>query len=519
MEPDKFWAVGLDVGTGGVRALALDLTGRGVAAGRAEFPAESKRSQGVLAEQDPQAWTAAAQAALRSMTAALPAGGRIVGIAVDATSGTFLLAAAQNCPLTPGIMYNDLRAAACAPRAAETLRSVLRPYGIEIAPAFALPKILHLAVTQPEVFGRCRRVVHQTDWIVGMLCGRYDVTDVSTALKTGADPGTLAWPEAIERELGISRDLLPQVVLPGTPIGQLTAAAAEATGLPVDTPVVAGCTDGTAGCLASGAAAVGDLNVTLGTTLVFKAVAAEPLVDPAGAVYNHRHPAGGFLPGAASSTGGAWVADHFPKTDLDQLGRQAAPLLPTRRLVYPLTQTGERFPFASAAARGFGLDQIASPAERFAAGMEGTAMVERLGVERFESLGLPVGRGLVHFSASGRVSTEKTGTENMDLSPFPAGERLPAGSTIYATGGAAAGEVWLRIRASVLRRIYAVPEQPECAVGAAVLAAAAYLGDVARAAQLLVRIGRRVEPDLQLAAAYDEEYPRFKAELHRRGYV
>ena len=39
-------------------------------------------------------------------------------------------------------------------------------------------------------------------------------------------------------------------------------------------------------------------------------VAAEPLVDPAGAIYNHRHPAGGFLPGAASSTGAAWVADQ-----------------------------------------------------------------------------------------------------------------------------------------------------------------------------------------------------------------
>ena len=82
-------------------------------------------------------------------------------------------------------------------------------------------------------------------------------------------------------------------------------------------------------------------------------------------------------------------------------------------------------------------------------------MVERLGIERFEALGLGVG------------------------------------PTIYATGGAAAGETWLRIRAAVMRRTYAVPRQPECAVGAAVLAAAAYLGDFARAAQGLVRIGRR----------------------------
>ncbi len=316
-----------------------------------------------------------------------------------------------------------------------------------------------------------------------MLCGRYDVTDISTALKTGAHPETLAWPEPIFRDLGLPRGIFPQVVLPGTPVGEVTPAAAAMTGLPAGTPVVAGCTDGTAGCLASGAAAVGDLNVTLGTTLVFKAVAAEPLIDPAGAVYNHRHPAGGFLPGAASSTGGARIPEHFAAADLGQLGSQAAALLPTRRLVYPLTTTGERFPFAMPTAEGFGLREIASPAERFAAGMEGTAQIERLGIERLESLGLRVG------------------------------------PIIFATGGGAASDVWLRVRASAARRTYAVPEQPECAVGAAVLAAAAFLGDFARAAQSLVRIGRQVEPDVQLAAAYDEEFIKFKAELHRRGYT
>jgi sugar (pentulose or hexulose) kinase len=96
---------------------------------------------------------------------------------------------------------------------------------------------------------------------------------------------------------------------------------------------------------------------------------------------------------------------------------------------------------------------------------------------------------------------------------------LPVGPTIFATGGAVAGETWLRIRASIMRRIYAVPEQPECAVGAAVLAAAAFLGDFASAAQRLVRIARRVEPDPKLAATYDEQYASFKEEIQRRGYL
>ena len=343
---------------------------------------------------------------------------------------------------------------------------------------------MHLAETQPRVFARCRRIVHQTDWIVGMLCGHMDVTDISTALKTGADIGRLSWPAAIERELNIPLGLLPRLVLPGVPIGEVTADAAATTGLPVGTPVISGCTDGTAGCLASGASCHGDLNVTLGTTLVFKAVADRPVVDPAGVIYNHRHPAGGYLPGAACSTGGEWIDSQLPaEAELETLGREAAGWLPTRHCVYPLVRQGERFPFDCPWAKGFGLDEITEPAERLAAGMEGVAYLERLGVERFCSLGFPIGQ------------------------------------QVYATGGAVASETWLRIRAAVNRRIYAVPEHPECAMGAAILAAAAQLGNCQQAIKKLVRVARQVEPAAQLGRAYDEGFERFSAELQRRGYL
>ncbi len=475
-------AVGLDLGTGGARAVAMDLDGHIAAAGRADLPPDATKATGPCVEQDPRAWTHAARAALRQVTAALTAGDRVVGISVDATSGTFLLADEHAEPLTPGLMYNDLRAAEQAARAAAAVDPVLRPYGVSIGAAFALPKILHLAETQPQRFARCRRVIHQTDWAVGMLCGRYDVTDVSTALKTGADPGTLAWPETIETQLGIARSLLPRIVLPGAVVGEVTSEAAATTGLPAGTPVVAGCTDGTAGFLASGAGATGDLNVTLGSTLVFKAVADKPLIDPTGAIYNHRHPAGGYLPGAASSTGGEWVSVHAKGLDLNALGREAAALLPTERIAYPLVKRGERFPFTCGEAVGFGLEEIELPAERFAAGMEGVACLERLSIERFAALGLAVS------------------------------------DTVYATGGGTFGDTWLRIRASMNRRCYAVPEQPECAVGAAILAAAAHLGDVEQAIRSMVRIARRIEPDPQLTGAYDGTFGRFGDELRRRGY-
>ena len=475
-------AIGLDLGTGGARALAMGLDGELIALTRADFPPEATEINGPRVEQDPLAWTAAAQTALRALVDRLPSGCAIVGASADATSGTFVLLDERDRPLTRGIMYNDLRAAGEAAEADAAVADPLARYGIRMAASFALPKLLHCARREPALFARCRRIVHQTDWGLALLCGRYDVTDISTALKTGADPVAVGWPAAISERLGIARTLLPEIVLPGTIVGAVTAAAAAATGLSAGTPVVAGCTDGVAGCLASGAKDAGSLNVTLGTTLIFKAITTQPLIDPTGGVYNHRHPVGGFMPGAASSTGGDWIPQHFPHADLEQLGGDAARLLPTGRIAYPLVKTGERFPFACATARGFGLDAIGTPAERFAAGLEGVAFLERLGIERLEELGMTVR------------------------------------DTIYATGGATAGETWLRIRAAVSRRTFAVPQSAECAVGAAVLAATPHLGGCAAAIAAMVRIGQRVEPDPQLAAAYDDQYARFRTALQERGY-
>jgi len=483
MADERLVAVGLDVGTGGARAAAMDFSGNLVAEGQADLPPEATKVDGPRVEQDPDSWTAVAQSALRQLTGSLPKECRIVGIAVDATSGTFLLADEGHRPLTNGLMYNDLRAANETPFVAESVNEDLAPYGIKFAPAFALAKIVHLARHEPQLFRRCRHIVHQTDWIVGMLCGRFDVTDVSTALKTGCDPGNLIWPAAMEQRLGIPSELLPEIVHPGTQIGAISPGAADATGLPLGTPVVAGCTDGTAGFLASGASRSGDLNVTLGTTLVFKAVAEQPLIDPDGAVYNHRHPAGGYLPGAASSTGADWVSNCFPDADLVELGRNASELLPTCRAAYPLVKTGERFPFACETATGFGLDEIDEPVTRFAAGMEGVALLERLGIQRFERLGLKIG---------------------------------PA---VYATGGGTASQTWLKIRASSNRRTYSVPMRPECAVGAAVLAAMPHFGSCEDASRAIVRAGHRVDPDERLAGAYDEQFERFCAALSERGYV
>jgi sugar (pentulose or hexulose) kinase len=474
-------AIGLDVGTGGARALAMNFHGDILAEGRSNFDPHDSFSEHKRVEQSPAGWRRAARDALRQVTGELPDFTTIEGVAVDATSGTFLLVDSQQQPLTGGIMYNDQRAQDVSQQVAQTIDPILAPFGIHIAPAFALPKILHILKHNPALLSKTSQVVHQTDWVVGMLTGQLSTTDISTALKTGANPASLDWPVEIE-ELGLPLDRLPQVVLPGTRIGEVTTSAAAETGIPAGTAVIAGCTDGTAGCLASGARATGDLNVTLGTTLVFKAIAEEPLIDPAGALYNHRHPAGGFLPGAASSTGAEWIDAWFQRDELNRLSASANRQLPTRRIAYPLMKTGERFPFADSDAIGFGLESIDEASLRLAAGMEAVAMLERMAIERFEQLGLPIG------------------------------------PVVYATGGGVVNETWLRIRAAVNRRTYSVPAHTDCAIGAAILAATPALGSCRTAITQMVTIDREIDPEEKLAVAYDAMYEQFRDSLRQRGW-
>ena len=126
------------------------------------------------------------------------------------------------------------------------------------------------------------RILHQADWIAGRLSGRFDVSDENNALKTGYDPvGARAGPTGSAAP-GRGRELLPDVVAPGSPIGHAHRRGRR----PVrpaarDVVVVAGTTDGCASFLATGAAAPGEGVTALGSSLTIKLLSDTPIFAPA----------------------------------------------------------------------------------------------------------------------------------------------------------------------------------------------------------------------------------------------
>lgn len=467
---------GIDVGTQGVRAVVVEADGTVVGSGAVALPVAERRD-GVRHEQRPDAWW---QALCAATSAAVSGNEPVEAIALDATSGTVLVEESDGQPVGPALMYDDGRAAREATEAARIGASLWASLGYRMQPAWALPKVLWLQ--RHGAVGTGHRVVHQSDHLVRRLVGHPVDTDTSNALKTGADLRTVTWPSEIFDQLALPTESLPSLVLPGTPLGSVSPDASAATGLPIGAVVRAGMTDGCASQIAAGALGTGKWSTALGTTLVVKGSTPELLHDPTGAVYCHRHPDGGWLPGGASSSGAGIIADRLPNADLDALTREAASRPPSSNLTYSLRGTGERFPFVAPEAHAFERQAPRDDAERFAQICQSVSFVERLAYEQLSLLGAPI---------SGPISL---------------------------TGGATRNDWWNQLRTDILGLPTTLPRSSEAAFGMAILAAA-QTGRLTATAHRMVHPGRSYQPDADRHEQFEPIYRSFVEELHRRGWL
>ncbi|WPL19318.1 Xylulose kinase [Thiorhodovibrio winogradskyi] len=416
--------IGLDVGTSGCRALAVDDAGGVLAEAQAELPPSVRVGAG-CAEQHPQDWWRAVQQVLSALMRQC-GGLHPRALCLDATSATVLLCDPQGQPLGPALMYDDSRA--------RTQAADIEPIAPPDSPArgasSSLAKLLWLrARHQPSA---PTLALHQADWLSGCLSGCFGISDWNNSLKMGFDPLTQRWPDWLD-ELGLAPVCLPEVFAPGTDLGPVAPEVAAATGLPADLRILAGTTDSTAAVLATGALQSGDAVTSLGSTLVLKMVAAAPVTAPEFGVYSHRLGADWLL-GGASNSGGAVLRQFFEPKVLKALSARIDPTRDSGLDYYPLPGIGERFPINDP--RLVPRMQPRPAADvRFLHGLlEGIARIEQTGYQRLRQLGAPAPR---------RVLT---------------------------IGGGARNVVWTQIRERLLGVPVEVAAQQQAAYGAARLA-------------------------------------------------
>jgi len=368
-------AIGIDIGTSGVRAVAVDDAGLPLASASVAFAsAEEARS--------PAAWWRGTQSCV-AVLGRRYALDTVEGLAVDGTSGTLVALDAENRPLGDASLYNDicdddavLAAIASVAPAASPARGATTPVGRAI-----------LLSRRRGV----RRIVHQADWIAMTLgCGNA-VSDENNALKTGYDLETESWPGWIEAA-GLDRCFLPEVVRAGTMVGPI-GTTARGFGLPEAAKIHAGTTDGCASFLATGAGRIGDAVTALGSTLVLKIASDRPINAPEYGIYSHR--VGDiWLAGGASNTGGAVIRALIGDERLEELTQKLDPDRPTGLDYYPLLKTGERFPINDPCYPPRLAPRPADDTLFFQAILEGIAEIEHLGYLTLARLGGPALRSL-----------------------------------------------------------------------------------------------------------------------------
>jgi sugar (pentulose or hexulose) kinase len=369
-------ALGIDVGTSGVRAAAVDADGCRAAFAAATMPAPFAENGTVT--QHPAVWWKATRRVLQKLARQIDLQ-RIGAIAVDGTSGTVLGVDANGQPVAPAQMYNSR-----APE--EIVRSITAVAPPESA-AHGATSALARAVAMQTQPGSIR-LVQQADWISGQFSRRFDVTDENNALKLGYDPIARRWPDWLV-EVGLQPDRLISVVPAGTTISTIARCRASALGLAADVAIVAGTTDACAAFLAAGAERFGDAVTSLGTTLVLKLLSDRPIFAPNLGVYSHRID-NVWLVGGASNSGGAAIAKHFCLDRIRELSKQMTPNVPTGLDYYPLAGRGERFPHNNPDMEARLEPRPESDNLFLQALMEGVTNIEKLGYHCLAELGGPL---------------------------------------------------------------------------------------------------------------------------------
>lgn len=283
--------LGIDIGTGGTRALLLNEAGK-IVASCTEAHSEMRMEKPLWAEQDPDDWWRAAQIAIRGVLAQANIGGDSVkGIGFSGQMHGLVMLDADGKVIRPSLIWCDQRSQAQvdAIHARVGRNRVVQFTANPAITGFTLPKLLWVRDNDPASYDRLRTVLLPKDYVRFKLCGELG-QDVSDASGTGVfDVVNRQWSRPMMEELGLTPGWFPPVYESAQVCGRITKEAAEATGLTVGTPMVAGAGDQAASAVGNGIVETGIASCTLGTSGVVFAHLDAPAYDPDGRVHTFCH--------------------------------------------------------------------------------------------------------------------------------------------------------------------------------------------------------------------------------------
>lgn len=486
--------LGIDIGTGGTRALLVDESGHVLAGSTA--PHEDIRMERPLwAEQRPGNWWEAAQLAIRGALAqAGISGNEIKGVGLSGQMHGLVILDRDHRVIRPALIWCDQRSQPQVDFINQTIgpENVLHCIANPVLTGFTLPKLLWVRDHEPRHYKRIRKMLLPKDYVRFCLTGAF-ASEVSDASGTALfDVVNRRWSFEMMERLGIDRAIVPPVYESSEVSGKITPAASQLTGLAPGTPVVGGGGDQAASAVGNGIVEPGIVSCTLGTSGVVFAHMEEVAYDAGGRVHTFCHAVKnkwhvmGVTQGAGLSL--QWFRNQLaPDSDYEALSDEAATAPAGSQGLFWLPYLmGERTPHLDATARGgwIGLTAKHKRADLIRSLMEGVSYSQKDCLDIINGLGAPV-------------------------------------SSIRASGGGARSSFWRQMLADILQKsVVTLESQEGSAYGAALLAlvGTGVYASVPEVCRTVIRERDRVEPRASEAelyakghAVYRSLYPSLKA--------
>jgi xylulokinase len=438
-----YW-LGIDVGTGGTRALLVDRQGR-IKAGFTAPHEDMRMERPLWAEQRPENWWDAGQLAIRGVLAEAGVSGQDVeGIGLSGQMHGLVLLDEADQVIRPALIWCDQRSQAQVDfvNAKIGKEKVLAYTANPVLTGFTLPKLLWVRDNEPQNFERVRKMLLPKDYLRFCLTGEY-ATEVSDASGTSLfDVVNRRWSYEMMDGLGLDRGILPSCAESSEVSGVVSAAAAEATGLKAGTPVVGGGGDQASSAVGNGIVEAGIVSCTLGTSGVVFAHMEKVAYDPQGRVHTFCHAVRGkwHVMGVTQGAGLSlqWFRNRLaPGASYDALTAEAATAPAGSQGLYWLPYLmGERTPHLDALARGgwIGLTNKHARADLIRSLLEGVSYSQKDCLDIIEELGVAV-------------------------------------ESVRASGGGATSPFWRQLLADIFnKRVVVLATQEGSAYGAALLA-------------------------------------------------
>jgi xylulokinase len=480
------WFLGMDVGTGGTRAVVVDANGKLIAGAAAEH-APMKTAHPGWAEQDPEDWWRAAKAAIHGALADAPEPREpIAAIGLTGQMHGAVMLDENGQVLRPALIWCDTRT---QPQCDWLTEKIGYERLIELTcnpalPNFTVTKILWVKEHEPEIFAKIRHIMCPKDYVRYRLTGEFaiDVQEASGTLLL--DVTHRRWSKEVAEAAGIPESWLPKVYESPEVCARISEQAAGLTGLAAGTPVVAGAGDQGAGAVGMGILQPGSVSATIGTSGVVFAATAQPTKDPKGRLHTFCHAVPGLwhVMGVTQSAGLSfrWLKEtFFSAENYDALTAWAATVpAGSEGLQWAPYLLGERTPHLDPEVRAafVGISTVHKGEHFVRAVLEGVAYSLQDTFSLFAELGIPV-------------------------------------KGIRLGGGGARGPLWRKIQAGIYGHAVEVLTAEEGgAFGCALMAGvgAGHWADLDEACAVAIEVAQRIEPDAGDVKAYEAGYAQWR---------